>query len=321
MGSERRLGDCQEKSKIIQRGAANLRIPELISALTIPKISTQLHLILSRVQIVTAMAFAKPKTKQEVLNAVDNLIGLGLVASVVRTEIDRHDEKEILRAIEDVLNVAGQPSSPTTLRLDEFKELRRAAAYGAPAQPSPTPGAPDLFEVVQSDVRDFVGPNRLKLRVTPLSRLRVVMVQTGYRRLDPLEGELVLRSYFDNTGQEWYPGVELFGEGIFIDLKPELGNSDTLIPHPKLNGPEQDAWLQAWLNPNEYRQRFGTAIETNQFHPVFVWWHTLAHRLINALSIDSGYSSAAIRERVYIEINNDVVRAYPKTAIIESEIW
>ena len=27
-------------------------------------------------------------------------------------------------------------------------------------------------------------------------------------------------------------------------------------------------------------------------HPVFVWWHTLSHRLITALSVDSGYSSA-----------------------------
>ncbi len=40
-----------------------------------------------------------------------------------------------------------------------------------------------------------------------------------------------------------------------------------------------------------------------QLHPVFVWWHTLAHRLINALSVDSGYSSAAVRERVYVYLN------------------
>ena len=33
-----------------------------------------------------------------------------------------------------------------------------------------------------------------------------------------------------------------------------------------------------------------------------VWWHTLSHRLLRALSIDSGYSSAAIRERVYLRM-------------------
>jgi hypothetical protein len=43
--------------------------------------------------------------------------------------------------------------------------------------------------------------------------------------------------------------------------------------------------------------------DRNQLHPVFVWWHTFAHRIINALSVDSGYSSAAIRERVFIDVN------------------
>ncbi len=35
-------------------------------------------------------------------------------------------------------------------------------------------------------------------------------------------------------------------------------------------------------------------------HPTHVWWHSLSHRLLTALSVDSGYSSAAIRERIYL---------------------
>jgi hypothetical protein len=38
-------------------------------------------------------------------------------------------------------------------------------------------------------------------------------------------------------------------------------------------------------------------------HPLHVWWHTVAHRVINALGIDSGYSSSSVRERVYSEID------------------
>jgi Domain of unknown function (DUF1998) len=38
-------------------------------------------------------------------------------------------------------------------------------------------------------------------------------------------------------------------------------------------------------------------------HPVFVWWHTFSHRLITALALDCGYSSAALRERVFVEID------------------
>ena len=80
----------------------------------------------------------------------------------------------------------------------------------------------------------------------------------------------------------WYVGVELHGEGVFVDLSPNqvLSLKETTA---KKN------WLKAYK-------------ETNSpfFHPLFVWYHTLSHRLITALSIDSGYSSASIRERVYL---------------------
>ena len=36
-------------------------------------------------------------------------------------------------------------------------------------------------------------------------------------------------------------------------------------------------------------------------HPLEVWWHTLSHRLIRSLSLDAGYSSSALRERVFFE--------------------
>jgi len=36
-------------------------------------------------------------------------------------------------------------------------------------------------------------------------------------------------------------------------------------------------------------------------HPGFVWWHTLSHLLIRIISEESGYSSSAIRERIYFK--------------------
>src|SRR5208283_1298202 len=81
---------------------------------------------------------------------------------------------------------------------------------------------------------------------------------------------------FDGN-KKWYPGLEQIGEGIFIDLG---ANS------PKFDSPEWKA---------EYQKHMMDL----QFHPVFVWWHSLSHRIIGALSVDSGYSSAAIRESVY----------------------
>jgi len=40
-------------------------------------------------------------------------------------------------------------------------------------------------------------------------------------------------------------------------------------------------------------------------HPNFVWWHSLAHRLVNDLSIDSGFQNTAIQEKTYSRFNEN----------------
>ena len=43
-------------------------------------------------------------------------------------------------------------------------------------------------------------------------------------------------------------------------------------------------------------------------HPQFIWWHTLSHLVLRAISAESGYSSASIRERIYFENNGKLSR-------------
>jgi hypothetical protein len=96
-----------------------------------------------------------------------------------------------------------------------------------------------------------------------------------------------------NPRVKWYPGVELFGEGIFIMLDENDGW------HFELEGESARRWREAVDSGAEDGQRF---------HPVFVWWHTLSHLLIRSVSLDAGYSSASIRERVYWEAEGERVR-------------
>jgi hypothetical protein len=186
---------------------------------------------------------------------------------------------EIQQAIPQVIGTAN--GGGRSLKEDEFDSLRYAATYGAPPVAAPQIGAPPLFEVRLSELRRFYGPSRrYLLRVVPVSRLRMVMVQIGYRRLDPPNALLVPVS-FQSGGRAWYPGVELFGEGIFLDLEDaDLDLSGTRFP----------SWFQS----------YNSAPSDETVHPVHVWWHTFSHRLLRALSIDSGYSSASIRERVFL---------------------
>ncbi|GAB4537258.1 MAG: DUF1998 domain-containing protein [Anaerolineae bacterium] len=288
---------CDEPSKIIQRGAANLRISELQTALTIPPRSTSLHRLLEMTVVRAVLVTQSVRSKPELLDALQALVRQNLLRPAVVTEIQNYPEATILAAIADTV-ASDLPATIRNLRLQEFEALRHAAAHGAPPQPSPTPGAPPQFEVIRGQVRTLLGPGGRLLRITPINRLRVVMVQTGYRRLDPLNPPV--DRVYDDGQRSWYPGVELFGEGVFLDLDPG-SRADAPARHFPLNGAAANAWFDAWIDPDSFKQRIHPE-DRDQLHPVFVWWHTLAHRLINALAVDSGYSSASVRERVFVDV-------------------
>ncbi len=301
-----RPNDCQEDARIIQRGAANLRVVEIQSALTIPNCDTKLHRLLE-MTAVRATLFSIPTDKQEFLARLSHLVRQRLISQAVADQIGAYDQDDILNAIQDVTG-AKIPTDSLTLRQDEFLALKSAATVGHPPVPPNRPGDPPQFEVNLGDVLTIPTRDNRFLRVTPVSRLRVTMVQTSYRRIpagDIADAEPVPCAFQDTEGRSWYVGVELSGEGIFIDLDTARHPENRL----ELTGQTAGTWWRAWQKPDEYAGRSLMAHDRHQFHPVFVWWHTLAHRLINALAVDSGYSSAAIRERIFIDVDPATGRA------------
>ena len=291
---------CAQDARIIQRGAANLRIADIQTALTIPPRSTPLHRLLEMSNVRSVLITGPPQSKQALVEAVERLSEHGMLPRYVVDGIRASSERALMDAIGHTI-AGGLPQTMADLRLEEFAALRHAANHGAPPEPSPTPGAPDQFEVVRDEIRIVVGPNGGRLRVTPVNRLRVVMVQTGYRRMDPMNDHV--ERVFDDGQRRWFPGVELFGEGLYVDMAPE-GEENGSRLHPDLNGIAANNWFDAWIDPEAFAQNVHPDT-ANQLHPVFVWWHTLSHRLINALAVDSGYSSAAIRERVFVDVDEN----------------
>jgi hypothetical protein len=303
LGGQARAGaGCSERAEMVQRGAANLRIPEIVTGLTIPPRSTRLHRLLEMSIVRTLLLTGRPTSKADLLQKLQPLVVAQLLSQVVVNEISQYTNEFILQAIDDTVQ-GSTPSTPATIRLEELKAMSHAATHGTQPIPASTPGCPPQFEVIQNDIRIITGVNGRRLRITPVSRLRVVMVQKGYRRIDPMY-QLVDRTY--NDGQRnWYPGVELFGEGIFIDTPPDGKNeTDTSSLHFNLIGEEAPHWFDAWIDPDSYQQTIMPE-ERHELHPVFVWWHTLSHRLLTALSVDSGYSSAAVRERVFVDADEN----------------
>jgi hypothetical protein len=270
---------CSEIARIMQRGAANLHMPVIASALTILDMPTRLHTVLKDRGILGAARVLRNLGRLDQPTFLSEMQNANLPTATI-DYLQRTPWNELRDALNQLLDQETGTLRP--IRDEEFERLVQAATQGAPPMHPATraPGAPPLFEVRLSDVRRFHGPRgRLRFRVTPVSRLRMVIAQTGYQRLDPQTAPTVDVS-FDWSGRKWYPGVELFGEGIFIDLEGVSAG---------LTGDREREWRQKYASDPQVL-----------FNPVHVWWHSLAHRLLTALSVDSGYSSTAIRERTYV---------------------
>jgi hypothetical protein len=289
-GGGRGLG-CASTASMVQRGAANVFIPEIVSALTIPETALALHRLVGQRAILTALGLQPPANIAEFRLLLDRLVQMGTVNVSTATAILAHEEADISRVIGDLSAVVGH-QTPREMRLAEYRSLADAAVRGYPRGPGGS--APD-FEVIRANVHTFPGPQGSTIRISPVSRLRVVLVQRGYRRLDGLPFDRV--ATIDN--ERWYPGVELFGEGVFVDICDDTGSPAEL----SLGGPELNAWMAAYRAALGGQGAAWLADDPHWAHPTSVWWHTLSHRLISALSLDCGYSSAALRERVFVDVD------------------
>jgi hypothetical protein len=92
--------------------------------------------------------------------------------------------------------------------------------------------------------------------------------------------------------QRWLPAYKVFGEGIFIELNLE-----------RVAAWEQEE--EAVSRARSVEDRYGAAQQGRQLRdrdltPRFLLVHTFAHLLINQLTFECGYSTAALRERLYI---------------------
>lgn len=293
-----RLGGCNSQARIIQRQASNLRIPELRTLLSISTY-TKLHKLLCKPPIYHSLVSRLPASKEELSSYLNNLAKMKLVAQSVVSEILQYPWEEIQQAIAEVQQEAS--GTYADLIREEFHALIDASQRGVPPVRKNPPHSPVIFHVDPNLVQKFNGPEGTSFRVTPILRLNAITVQIGYRRevdtQTPAKRVDVGFPDPDNPEQSWYPGVELFGEGIFIMLDGGGRNF-------RLKGEAFRAW-EAVYSTGEYpKDLFRDEKHHDELHPLFVWWHTLSHTLIRTVSNEAGYSLSSIRERVYFESND-----------------
>jgi hypothetical protein len=265
---------CGKPLRLIVLGASNMWFGVTASALHLPQGQTTEDIIAANWQILSAQP--APDILQAIIDGMDALRDLrgrpieeiwALVEKLRATGGPRKGEegKDLLAAEWKML------SRPTTERQDaDFR-----------AVPTPSPE----------------GYGKLLDQVVLTSRLREVRALLGFTRLAaPERGDLepTARVPLSRGAPTWVPAVEQRGEGIFLQLREDLvaAWSAKVAEHPRMAALER-----------AYRQwAHNTARTPNPAfpHARLTLIHAFSHMLIRQAALECGYSSASIRERLYI---------------------
>ncbi|MHA1150941.1 MAG: DrmB family protein [Promethearchaeota archaeon] len=306
-GSPKKEENCNEPAYITLRQASNLRIPEIKTILSVSHQATLTdlnnYLQISPVQAIISNLGALPN--EEMFRQMISMLHENKRISLkIKDDILKCSWAEIQKAYQNNVNFRASKMKYEDLLQDEFLGLLDASIHGAP--PIIQNGhSKVLFEVNPNKVETVNTNSGNSYLVAPIQTLRNISVQLGYRRIigeqqDESDQPNIKPVSFYNPIDDkmWYPGVESYGEGIFIRLKENDGY------HFPLKGITSEIWMRAFSSPESYeksRYVFRSQVKNDELHPVFVWWHTLSHALIREISLRSGYSSASIRERIYFE--------------------
>ena len=116
-----------------------------------------------------------------------------------------------------------------------------------------------------------------------------------------------------SSGEKWLPAVEINGEGVFIELNKEKINQWMQIETVKFRSDKYEECYAAYCQKKGWENFKPRNAE-------YVLLHTLSHMLIKEMSMQSGYSSSALHERIYSSENMCGILIYTGAADKEGSL-
>lgn len=260
--------DCDEKLFALQRGASNLYFAVTRSALSIPPWTDELQ---ERVTSKWAVFPVKPPRQNW--------------PEVIPYLFPGDPIPEVIRCLERLEKLKEKPPA---IREEEHELLA-----------SGRDSATSDFKCVNRTVEAW--SSRYLSRLVSVPRLREVRVLRGFTRISPPENdpttddiqELPVKMASLSTALlDWLPAVENRGEGVYLELSPDTVQ---LWESGRAVSARAKLVFDAY---DQYRSRRGLRPLARR-HPRLILLHTLAHALIRQMSLDCGYSSSSLRERLY----------------------
>jgi hypothetical protein len=269
------IGDsesCGERTRVVQRGASNLYFPVIQSALDIPPWSDTLQKALGQFWD-SIIGVSDPEQREVFIRILHPQLGI----SITPEELARQISIRVARI---------QATNVDDLRQEEYLQFTTDNDFET--------GNED-FEIQKTAVPEIFSPHISS--VMRALRIREVRAQSAFTRIHPPSDVDATKYAAIQRGRlPWLPAVEVRGEGIFIRLADERLRRWEEQPEIVRIGSDINSRFG-----DEWRERQGVdSSPTRSVTARFLLIHTLAHVLIRELALECGYSSASLRERLYV---------------------
>ncbi|TDP89606.1 DUF1998 domain-containing protein [Labedaea rhizosphaerae] len=284
-------GPCDKAVRAALRAAGNVYFPKVESSIYLPQ---QEGLVSAAMRDLLRRADVGP-----VLSLLFSFAGAAATAAQIRDALPAelfadHSDEELVAAYRDLHGIGAEPPAAideTDLddleveglwRYPEFKKIRETPDDDALRATDPE---------VHPDLTSHIG------RVRSVNVLVETRALRGFTRGQDGElklpvGKAMLRRKGLAPDKDWLPAYVVKGEGIYIEIDPKQ------LARWEARGDIQD-------RADKIGTRYGQVMidrgaRARDLSPRFIMMHTLAHLLINELVFACGYSSASLRERLYV---------------------
>lgn len=290
---------CGEYPHVLQRGGSSVYFPITVSSLVIPPYSSQLA---AKIQASPFYSDLR-KAITESINAISLLPSIAVTqeikegvilqkiseyASKIGRDIGQNEEvvKPIL-----VRRWSGSDDEDYSTASVKYRAEEYEALSGEVVQEDKH----GEFVREETDIKQYGVP--YVKNISLIHKVREVQALVGFSRLEPIDEESVnnlnkiKKVSIKEESTNWYPGYDVRGEGIFIELDEDA------IDTWRTNNPRVQHRVNQ-LNDNYSKSYYGE-LRPRTITAKFLLLHTLAHLLMKQLSFECGYSIASIKERIY----------------------
>ncbi|MGC9259256.1 MAG: DrmB family protein [Phycisphaerae bacterium] len=272
---------CSNKNRLLIRSASNTYLPMPFSVISLPTKNEGLAAAVSQVW-------------RDILESVDCPEDLEYEMrkkSRAKTVLADYSAEQIMEEI--MRRKSSTSAPPAAIKEDEFRIL----ANSPEGIFTDTPHGNFIARALPRKHWDQPWMQPIE-RVVLIHRLREVIALTGFTRFESagvdMDGELQIGVTPAALASEvtWIPAVENPGEGVFIQFRREA--IQTWLKSDAVQKQQQklESGFTLWKKEHNVSGRIfpGAA---------YIMLHSLAHLLITEISLECGYSSSAIRERIY----------------------